>query len=134
MALPFRDIEDAVGTFSLLGAFRFLRTRLAGRGEAGDDAALSLGAITALIAVFAEAAEAVVAALDADRLADKAATLAGLHVLAAELLHRIRTYQSQFGPAGDATFERMFADLDVMLSVARGPRLARQARLGRLVG
>lgn len=134
MALPFRDIEDAVGTFSLLGAFQFLRTRLAGRGEAGDDAALSLGGITALIAVFAEAAEAVVAALDADRLAGKAATLAGLHVLAAELLHRIRTFQSQFGPAGDATFERMVADLDVMLSVARGPRLARQTRLGRLAG
>jgi acyl-CoA dehydrogenase len=134
MALPFRDIEDAVGTFSLCGAFRFLRTRLAGRGDAGDDAALSLGGITALIAVFAEGAEAVVVALDADRLADKAATLAGLHVLAAELLHRIRTFQSQFGPVGDATLERMIADLDVMLSVARGPRLARQARLGRLGG
>jgi acyl-CoA dehydrogenase len=132
MALPFRDIEDAVGTFSLLGAFRFLRTRLAGRGEIGDDAALSLGGITALIAVFAEGAEAVVAALDADRLPGKAATLAGLHVLAAELSRRFRTFQSQFGPADDETFERMIADLDAMLSVARGPRLARQARLGRL--
>jgi len=130
MALPFRDIEDAVGTFSLLGAFGFLRTRLAGRGEVGDDAALSLGGITALTAVFAEGAEAVVAALDADRLTEKAATLAGLHVLAAELLQRIRTFQSQFGPASDAAFERMVADLDVMLSVARGPRLARQAQLG----
>ena len=134
MALPFRDIEDAVGTFSLLGAFRFLRARLAGRGEVGDDAALSLGGITALTAVFAEAAEAVVAALDADRLPDKAAALVGLHVLAAELLQHIRTFQSHFGPAGDTALERIVADLDVMLSVARGPRLARQARLGRLGG
>jgi acyl-CoA dehydrogenase len=131
MALPFRDIEDAVGTFSLLGALRFVRARLAGRGDIGDDAVLSLGGITALTAVFADAAEAVVAALDADRLAAKAATLVGLHVLAAELLQRIRTFQSQFGPVGDAVLERMVADLDVMLSVARGPRVARQARLGR---
>src|SRR5579872_2751682 len=29
MALPFRDVEDAVGTFGLLGAFRFLERRLA---------------------------------------------------------------------------------------------------------
>ena len=29
MALPFRDVEDAVGTFGLLGAFRFLQARFA---------------------------------------------------------------------------------------------------------
>jgi hypothetical protein len=92
---------------------------------------LSLGGITALAAVFAEAAEAVVTALDVDRLADKAATLVGLHVLAAEILRRVRTHQTQFGPSGDAALERLGADLDVLLSVAKGPRLARQARLGR---
>jgi len=131
MALPFRDIEDAVGTSTLLGAFRFLRTQLAARGEDSDDAALSLGGITALTAVFAGSAEAVVAALDADRLADKAATLVGLHVLAAELLQRVRAHQAKFGPADNAALERLVADLDVLLSVARGPRLARQGRLGR---
>lgn len=126
MALPFRDIEDAVGTFTLLGAFRCLRMQLAARD---DDAALSLGGISALTAVFAEAAEAVVAALDAGRLADKAATLVGLHVLAAELLQRVRAHHAQFG-SENATLERLLTDLDVMLSVAKGPRLARQARLG----
>ena len=131
MALPFRDIEDAVGTFSLLGAFRCLRARLMAVGEITDDAALSLGGIAALTSVFAEAAEAVVAALDADRLASQAATLAGLHVLAAELLQRVRTHRTQFGPADDAAMDRLSSDLDVMLSVARGPRLARLARLGR---
>ncbi len=131
MALPFRDIEDAVGTFTLLGAFRFLRARLAAHGEGSDDAALSLGGITALTAVFAEAAEAVVAALDAGRLADKAATLVGLHVLAAELRQCVRAHQIKFGPPDDAALERLVADLDVLLSVARGPRLERQARLGR---
>lgn len=131
MALPFRDIEDAVGTFTLLGAFRFLRTRLASGGAGSDDAALSLGGITALTAVFGEGAEAVVASLDADRLAEKAATLVGLQVLAAELLRRILAHQTQFGPADDAALERLVTDLDALLSVARGPRLARQARLGR---
>lgn len=134
MALPFRDVEDAVGTFSLLGAFRFLRTRLAAQGEVSDDAALSLGGITALAAVFAEAAEAVVAALDADRLADKAATLVGLHVMAAAQLQRVRAHQARFGPATDAALAQLLADLDVLLSVAKGPRLARQARLGRSRG
>jgi acyl-CoA dehydrogenase len=128
MALPFRDIEDAVGTFSLLGAFRYLRTRLAAHEE---EAALSLGGITSLIAIFAEAAAAVVAALDADRLVEKAATLVGLHVLAAELLQRVRAHQAQSGPMGDAAFERLLTDLDVLLSVAKGPRLVRQARLAR---
>ncbi len=131
MALPFRDIEDAVGTFSLLGVFRFLRARLAAHGEFSDDGALSLGGMAALTAVYAEAAEAVVAALDADRLAEQAPTLVGLHVLAADLAQRVRTHLTEFGPPGDATLGRLLTDLDVMLSVARGPRLARQARLGR---
>jgi acyl-CoA dehydrogenase len=129
MALPFRDIEDAVGTFTVLGAFRFLWTALAAQGGVSNEAALSLGGITALTAVFAEAAEAVVAALDAGRLADKAATLVGLRVLAAELLQRVRTHHAQFG-SEDTTLERLLTDLDVLLSVAKGPRLARQARLG----
>ena len=34
MALPFRDVEDAVGTFGLLGAFRFLLSRLRTVGAA----------------------------------------------------------------------------------------------------
>jgi acyl-CoA dehydrogenase len=134
MALPFRDIEDAVGTFSLYGAFCFLRQRLGAGGEPNDDAALSLGAIAALTAVFGDAAEAVVTALDADHLADKAATLAGLHVLAAEVLQRIRAHLATFGPADDAAVQRLLGDLDVSLSVARGPRLARQTRLGRSRG
>ena len=39
MALPFRDVEDAVGTFGLLGAFRFLLSRFAQLGGTGDEAA-----------------------------------------------------------------------------------------------
>jgi acyl-CoA dehydrogenase len=89
MALPFRDVEDAVGTFGVLGAFRFVLPRL---GHADSDAALSRGGLVALCAVYAAAAESLVAQLDADRLQDGAATVAGLRVLAAEMLQRIRTH------------------------------------------
>jgi len=130
MALPFRDIEDAVGTFTLLGAFRFLCDRLA-RNSADDEAAASLGAITALVAVFGESAAAVVAALDDNALAAKAATLSGLHLLAAEILQRLRSHRARYGPAHDAAMDPAVDDLDVLLSVAKGPRRARLINLSR---
>lgn len=129
MALPFRDVEDAVGTFGLLGAFRFALRHLAA-GAAGDAAALSLGGLVALVAVFAAAAEAVVAALDADALPRAAGALVGLRVLASDMLTRVRAHCQAFGPADDATITRALSDLDTSLSVARGPREARQGRLG----
>jgi acyl-CoA dehydrogenase len=129
MALPFRDVEDAVGTFGLLGAFRFMLARLA-KSAAGDEATLSLGRMIALVAVYADAAEAVVAALDASELARQAAALVGLRVLAAELLQRVRSHREAYGPADDSAIDRACADLETSLSIARGPRQARQARLG----
>ena len=133
MALPFRDVEDAVGTFTLLGAFRFLRDRMTTR-DASDDAASSLGEITALTAVFADSATGVVIALDNGVLAAKAAALSGLHVLAAEILQRLRAHQARFGPADDAEMDVVLSDLDVLLSVAKGPRQARLVNLGREAG
>jgi acyl-CoA dehydrogenase len=130
MALPFRDVEDAVGAFGLLGAFRFALSRFALHGGTGNEAVLSLGRLAALTAVFAETADAVIGALDAGRLAGRAAALVGLRVLAADMLQRARAHRDSFCPAGDTAIERTFADLDVSLSVARGPRTARQARLG----
>jgi acyl-CoA dehydrogenase len=128
MALPFRDVEDAVGTFGLLGAFRFLLSHLA-RGADGEAAALSLGGLAASTAVFAEAAEAVVTALDAGQLSRRAAALAGLRVLASDMLQRARAHRDAFGPE-DAGIDRVFSDLEMSLSVARGPRQARQRALG----
>jgi acyl-CoA dehydrogenase len=133
MALPFRDVEDAVGTFGLLGSFRFLLSHFAAHGVADDGAILSLGGLAALTAVFTETADAVVTALDAGELQRQAAALIGLRVLAAEMLLRARAHRDAFGPAGDATIDRVFGDVETSLSVARGPRLARQARLGTLL-
>jgi hypothetical protein len=123
-------VEDAVGTFGLLGAFRFLLSRFAQHGGTSDEAVLSLGRLAALAAVFAEAAEAVVAALDAGELERRSAALVGLRVLAADMLQRARAHRDAYGPAGDDAIDRAFSDLDVSLSVARGPRQARQGRLG----
>ena len=130
MALPFRDVEDAVGTFGLLGVFRYLLSRFAQLSGASDEAALSLGGLAALTAVFGETAEVVAAALDAGELARRAAALVGLRVLATDILQQARAHRDAFGPAADDAIERVFDDLDVSLSVARGPRMARQARLG----
>jgi acyl-CoA dehydrogenase len=129
MALPFRDVEDAVGTFGLLGAFRFMLARLAKSTE-GDAATLSLGRMIALVAVYADAAEAVVTALDVGELARQAAALVGLRVLAAEFLQRVRGHRDAFGPTDDSVLGRACADLETSLSIAHGPRQAREARLG----
>jgi hypothetical protein len=86
--------------------------------------------MVALVAVYADAAEAVVAALDAGELARRAATLVGLRVLAAELLQRVRGHRDAYGTTDDSAIERACTDLETSLSVARGPRQARQARLG----
>ncbi len=143
MALPFRDEEDAVGTFGLLGAFRYLARRLGQGGDkagdkggdkAGDkaeEAALSLGGIAALIAVFAAGAEAVVAQLDAGALETGSPVLVGLRVLATDLLARCRGHIDAHGaPANADAVATMLSDIEAVLGVARGPRLARQARLG----
>lgn len=127
MALPFRDQEDAVGTFGTLGAFRFLLRTL--RGAEGEEAALSLGALIALTAVFSAAAESVVAELDVARLRPGSPTLVGLRVLAAEMLTRFRTHIAAHGPTDNQAVATMLADIEAGLNVARGPRLARQARL-----
>jgi acyl-CoA dehydrogenase len=120
MALPFRDIEDAVGTFGTLGALRHTIGRFAG---ATLEQATDLGAIVALTAVFAAGARAVVEALDAGQFRSGDATLVGLRVLAIDIVTRLRS----LGVPGTA---EIIADLDATLSIARGPRLARQTQLG----
>ena len=88
------------------------------------DQAEDLGAIVALTAVFAAAAEAVVAALDSGSFRTGNATLVGLRVLALDIVARLRALP------GNALLTTILSDLDAVLSIARSPRLARQAHLG----
>jgi acyl-CoA dehydrogenase len=129
MALPFRDVEDAVGMFGTLGAFRFLLPLL-GRGDTGDDATLSLGGLAALATVCGAAAEAAVARLDAGMPDAEPAIVVGLRVLTAEMFQRARTHVARFGPRNSQPIDTMLADIEATLSIARGARLARQSRLG----
>jgi len=125
MALPFRDIEDAVGTFGTLGALHHAIGLFAG---VATERIEDLGAVVALSAVFAAGAETVVEALDDGRLRTGDATLVGLRVLALDIVSRLRALNL---PRGDLPgLGEILSDLDATLSIARGPRLARQAHLG----
>jgi acyl-CoA dehydrogenase len=111
MALPFRDIEDAVGAFAILGALRHARPNADPEPR---------GAIIALLSVYAAAAEAVVAILDAGRLRTGDATLVGLRILALDIVEKLRILGAP-----------NLGDLDAVLAIAKGPRLARQIHLGK---
>jgi acyl-CoA dehydrogenase len=128
MAVPFRDVEDAVGAAGLVGAFRFALARLA--ADALPDALASLGAIAALTDVLAHGAAAAVAALDAGALAREAGTVIGLRLLAAEIARRIHGHRQTHPAATGDSLDALLADAEIILNVAKGPRLIRQTRLG----
>jgi len=132
MALPFRDVEDAVATSALAGALRFLSRRLGAATNPSDEAAAALGEIAALVAVLAGSSHTVVAALDAGQAGkgEIPAVLVGIRALAADLLRRVATFREAHATAPDEAIDAVIGDLTVSLGVARGPRLARQARLG----
>jgi acyl-CoA dehydrogenase len=129
MALPFRDVEDAVGTFGTLGAFRFVLKRLRSETDTDNERALWLGGLVALTAVFEAAADSVVAPLDKGIVDMGSATLVGLRLLAAEILRLMRSHVGKYAPADTAAIT-LLDDIEATFSVARGPRLSRQARLG----
>ena len=126
MALPFRDLEDAVGSAGTVGSFRALLRHLGAMGSAGD--AEELGATAALVALMAEGSAALVAALDVSD-APPGPALVGIRVLAADLLERARRFHDGRG-GGDARAAGLFESLGISLGVARTARQARQARLG----
>jgi acyl-CoA dehydrogenase len=130
MALPFRDVEDTVGTFGTLGAFRFLLKRLRPETDTDNERALFLGGIVALTAVFEAAAEAVVAPLDKGVVDMGSATLVGLRLLAAEIVRLMRGHVGKYEAQDSAAVTTLLNDIEATFNVARGPRLARQARLG----
>jgi acyl-CoA dehydrogenase len=130
MALPFRDVEDAVGTFGVLGAFRFLLKRLRTGNETDNERALWLGGLVSLTAVFEAAAESVVAPLDKGIVDLGSATLVGLRLLAAEIVRLMRGHAGTYAPKDAAAVATLLDDIEATFNVARGPRLARQARLG----
>ncbi len=130
MALPFRDIEDAIGTFGTLGAIRHAIGLFAGATPPEPGQARELGAVAGLTAVFEAGAASIVAALDDGQFQPGDATLIGLRILAIDITARLQAQSETISVAHRAKLLGVISDLDATLSIARGPRLARQARLG----
>ena len=77
---------------------------------------------------FAETAEAVVDALDAGDCLAARPRSSGCACWRPTCCNGRARIAMHSAPTGDVAIERIFGDLDVSLSVARGPRTARQAR------
>ena len=134
MAMPFRDIEDAVGSAGMaaaLGRLVWLLARATAPAMA-DTAAPVLGGLAALVAVARQAAASLVVDLDAGlwRPGDPPASLTGIRLLSGEILERIKAYRSDFAPAPDDAIDAVVGDVSTLLAIARGPRTVKQSRLG----
>jgi acyl-CoA dehydrogenase len=136
MALPFRDVEDAVGAAGMHGALRWLAARFGSRLAATpparpDEAVLWLGGLAGLVTLFGAGAEAAAAHADAGRAEAAAALTVGMRETAAEVLRRLAAADAPVRDDGaDPALARLIGDITAALNVARGPRAARQARLG----
>ncbi len=134
MAMPFRDIEDAVGSAGMAAALgRLVRLLARETGpEMAEKAAPELGGLAASVAIVRQAAAALVADLDAGawRPGAPPASLTGIRLLAADILERIKSYRLAFAPAPDDAIDAVVGDVSTLLAIARGPRTMKQSRLG----
>ncbi|MGZ3351891.1 MAG: acyl-CoA dehydrogenase family protein [Xanthobacteraceae bacterium] len=128
MALPFRDVEDTVGTASISGLLSWLLEKCAARIEQSEDNALRLGRIAGLVSLVQAASQLAVAALDGDG-PDVPARVIGVRLLARQIVDEIRELLAQGAPVDEA-IGRALAAYDLLSSVAREPRKVRQVRLG----
>jgi acyl-CoA dehydrogenase len=128
MALPFRDVEDTVGTANIAGLVSWLLQKSAARLVQSEDNALRLGRIAGLVSLLQAASQLAVAALDGEG-PDVPARVIGVRLLAKQVVDEIRELLAQGAPV-DGTTARALAAYDLLSSVAREPRKVRQARLG----
>jgi acyl-CoA dehydrogenase len=132
MALPFRDIEDTVGTGNIAGLLDWLLEKSAARIERSEDNALRLGRIAGLISLVHAASQLAVAALDGEG-HDVPARTIGVRLLARDIVDELRELLALAQPADDAITTTLAA-FDLLASVAREPRKVRQIRLGNSIG
>jgi acyl-CoA dehydrogenase len=132
MALPFRDVEDTVGTGNVAGLLGWLLEKSAAGIEQSEQNALRLGRIAGLVSLVQSASQLAVAALDGEG-QDVPARVIGVRLLARDIVGEIRELLAQATPIDDAT-SRALAAFDLLASVAREPRKVRQIRLGNSVG
>jgi acyl-CoA dehydrogenase len=128
MALPFRDVEDTVGTANIAGLVSWLLQKSAAGLAQSEDNALRLGRIAGLVSLLQAASQLAVAALDGEG-PEVPARVIGVRLLAKQVVDEIRELLAQVTPV-DETTARALAAYDLLSSVAREPRKVRQARLG----
>jgi acyl-CoA dehydrogenase len=131
MALPFRDAEDAVSAVGLAATLQHAIGVLAHElgADMSADTAATLGELAGLAEAASLTAQAAPAALDQGllHLPEAQAAIIGVRQIAEAVLPRIRALR----PAGEGRLDRLLAGMEISLSVARGPRKARAAQLGR---
>ncbi|MCG6203867.1 acyl-CoA dehydrogenase [Rhodopseudomonas sp. HC1] len=127
MALPFRDIEDTLGSASMAGFLTWLVRAAATHTELNDDHALRLGRLAGLVALAGDTSRAAVAALD-DGTPPVPARLIGVRALAAGIVDDLRAHLAV--ARADERVSRALAAYDVLANVAREPRKQRQISLG----
>lgn len=132
MALPFRDVEDTVGTANVSGLLSWLLEKAAAQIERTEENALRLGRIAGLVSLVHAASRLAVAALDGEG-QDVPARVIGVRLLARDIVGEIRELLAQ-GPPADEAIARALAAFDMLASVAREPRKVRQIRLGNSIG
>ena len=132
MALPFRDVEDTVGTANVAGLLSWLLEKAAAQIERTEENALRLGRIAGLVSLVQAASRLAVAALDGEG-EDVPARVIGVRLLARDIVGEIRELLGQGAPADEATVLALAA-FDMLASVAREPRKIRQIRLGSSIG
>jgi acyl-CoA dehydrogenase len=132
MALPFRDVEDTVGTANVSGLLSWLLEKCAAQIERTEENALRLGRIAGLVSLVHAASRLAVEALDGEG-QDIPARVIGVRLLGRDIVGEIRELLGQ-GPPADEAVTRALAAFDMLASVAREPRKVRQIRLGNSIG
>jgi acyl-CoA dehydrogenase len=124
MALPFRDVEDAVGTAGLAGGLRYAARLLAKAATQNDESNAAFGELAGLLDVLDKAADACVAEMENNN----AALLVGFRVLATQIAAGLKGLRYTVVVAD--TFDVVMADIEMSLGIARQPRQIKQSRLG----
>jgi acyl-CoA dehydrogenase len=134
IALPFRDAEDAIGTSSqagnLPGLVRLMAAELP--TPAPEEAIAELGALAGLAALVAPAAATLARAVD-ERTWDgpeAQSLLIGLRQHAAHFHARATAFRDAHAATRNPRLDARLHSIQTSLSVARGPRAIRMARLG----
>lgn len=127
MALPFRDVEDAVGALGSVGVCGFVARALAAASK--DEAAA--GEFAAALALMEQGAGAAAQSLDASRRdGDAGALTIGIRLEAARLLQRFRSLRADLDAGTLRDVDLALADIAFSQTIAQGPRQVRLARLG----